>query len=379
MRVALIEPVGGHGGMNYYDLGLARGLVKSGVFVNWYTCDETLEPSEEGIQVVKYFRRVYGKNNKLIRFARFFWGLIQSLVRAKSERSKIVHFHFFGLGALEFLMCAVAKLFGFRVCATVHDVESFAASDRDMFRTRVFALVDQFIVHNQISHRELSQAMKLAKKNVDIAVIPHGNYLSVVKRLDIDASREALNIDSDEFVFLFFGQIKAVKGLDLLLQAFAKLALGQSKVSLIVAGKVWKDDFARYQKIIDELNIADRVRLNIRYIPDEEVDLFYSAADCVVLPYRKIYQSGVLLMAMSYGLPVLASDLEGMTEVIKDGGNGFLFKSEDVNDLASKIEYVFENRDIRENVSIAALNTMKTFYDWDRIGVETKKIYEAMI
>lgn len=379
MKVALIEPVGGHGGMNFYDLGLARGLVNSGIKVYWYTCDKTFECSENGIDIEISFRDIYGKSNKFVRFTRFFVGLMKSLRMAKIESIDIVHYHFFGFGGLEFLMCFAAKLFRFPVCITAHDVESFATKGHGIFRNALFSFVDKFIVHNEVSRRELDSAVRSTGRNISISVICHGNYLSMVKRIDAKAARASIGIAKSDFVFLFFGQIKIVKGLDVLLKAFAQSDAVKKKLLLVVAGKVWKDDFSRYQELINFLGISERVHLDIRYILDEEVNAFYSAADCVVLPYKKIYQSGVLLMAMSYGIPVLASDLDGMAEVIQDGKNGFLFKSEDVDSLSSKIKYVVENADLRKVVSEAALVTIKGGYDWNHIGSDTKRVYEAMI
>ena len=83
--------------------------------------------------------------------------------------------------------------------------------------------------------------------------------------------------------------------------------------------------------------LHENVRLDIRYIPDEQVSNYYCAADFVVLPYKKIFQSGVLLMAMSYGTPVITSNIPGMTEIVTDGINGLTFQSEDVASLAASL------------------------------------------
>lgn len=87
MKIALIEPVGGHGGMNYYDLSLARyGLVKSGHEIYWYTCDETVDFSEGDITINKFFHKIYGDDNKLIRLIRFIKGLLLSFVDIKKKK-----------------------------------------------------------------------------------------------------------------------------------------------------------------------------------------------------------------------------------------------------------------------------------------------------
>ena len=81
----------------------------------------------------------------------------------------------------------------------------------------------------------------------------------------------------------------------------------------------------------------ERIVRHIRFIPDEDVGDYYAAADLVVLPYRKIYQSAVLLMALSHGRAVLVSDLPGMTDIVEHGRNGWVFREGDVADLEEKL------------------------------------------
>lgn len=147
---------------------------------------------------------------------------------------------------------------------------------------------------------------------------------------------------------------------------------------LVIAGKVWKASFEKYQAMIDEFDLSDRVIKDIRYIPDEETLYFYAAADLVVLPYKKIYQSGVLLMAMSLGVPVVASDLPGMCEVVKDEQNGFLFKSEDAESLAEVLESIVGKVDVLKSTRDAALEDMRTNYSWGVIGERTLSVYQMI-
>ncbi len=372
MKVALIEPVGGHGGMNYYDMSLAKALYGNGVGVTWYTCDKTREFSVTGVEIVKCFRGVYGSSAKWLRLWRFVVGLLLALRSSRAKGIKIVHYHFFGMGSLEFLMCLFAKFFRRKVCVTVHDVESFSDSQNSLLAKLIFRLVDRIIVHNQSS----LFALPVLTNNWQPAVIPHGNYCEYVRRLDRSFAREKLGLHKDDLVILFFGQIKAVKGLDLLLAALPEVVSGRSNVKLLIAGKVWKDDFSRYQELINNASLGEYVKTHIHYIPDEDVDLYYSASNVVALPYKKIYQSGVLLMAMSYGLPVVASDLLGMSEVVTDGVDGYLFKVGDSKSLASKLNRVL----IGDNESLGekALNLMKNQYSWSSVAKKTKLVYEEL-
>jgi len=108
------------------------------------------------------------------------------------------------------------------------------------------------------------------------------------------------------------------------------------------------------------------------------VPLYYGAADLVVLPYLRIYQSGVVLMAMSYGKAVLVSDIPGMLEVVQDQETGFVFRSGDVDDLVQRICTIFANQPIMESVAKRGLRLMEEKYDWAVIGKKTKDLYASL-
>lgn len=95
----IIEPVGGHGGMNYYNTGLGQGLVLNNATVHLYTCPESQEQSSSSFTINKFFKGVYGKTNKVIRLARFVTALTRSIIDIKRKGGKICHLHFSVLAA----------------------------------------------------------------------------------------------------------------------------------------------------------------------------------------------------------------------------------------------------------------------------------------
>ena len=114
------------------------------------------------------------------------------------------------------------------------------------------------------------------------------------------------------------------------------------------------------------------------HIPNEWVEAYYEAADLVVLPYKRIYQSGVLLLSMSYGRPVLTSDLPAFMEIIEHGENGFLFESENAEDLADKIMDLAENKGQLSIVRDRASKKIRSEFDWVHIGAKTKALYSTL-
>ena len=139
-----------------------------------------------------------------------------------------------------------------------------------------------------------------------------------------------------------------------------------------------KMDFYLNQKIIDENNLSENVILHTKFIDYEDVEHYYCSSDLVVLPYKKIYQSGVLMMTLSYERPALVSDLPPLIEVITDNENGFLFASENEEDLTDKVIKIISDKENLEKVRLKGIETVNTKYCWDEIGRLTKKAYQTL-
>ncbi|MBB3048809.1 glycosyltransferase involved in cell wall biosynthesis [Litorivivens lipolytica] len=365
--------------MNYYDWSLSKGLENAGVSVSWFTCDATSELSERNILVYKNFKNIYGSSPKALRIYRFISGLLASLYQARKQKVFAVHYHFFGIGLMEALMVSLAKLLRHKICITLHDIESFSYKGRPAYSAFCLKKISKIIVHNKFMHDELLRfASKLRIAIPDIHVVQHGNYLGSAISLCKTDAKVKLGLEPNQPVILFFGQIKAVKGLDILIKAFKDVINIIPNAKLVIAGKVWKDDFSKYENLIRDYGIIGNVYLNINYVPDAEAHTYYSAADVVVLPYRKIYQSGVLLMSMSYGAPPIASDLAPMAEIITDGQNGFTFKSESPDSLAETIVRSLSDPNALKYISANAKSFVAENFDWNVIGEKTRKVYQEM-
>jgi D-inositol-3-phosphate glycosyltransferase len=248
LKVAMVEPVGGHGGMDYYDFGLCEGLSKTGTQVTLYTCDETRQGDVASCETRLPYRRIYGDDPAWLRGLRYLQGSIEALLGAKLGRARSAHFHFFHVGPLELFNVLLAKLLGLRVVVTAHDVQSFVEhlSVPWMLKT-AYRISDKVIAQSKVSEGELRKGLQISEDK--ITVIPHGNYLPFIGKVPArEEARAWVGLPNETRVLLFFGHIKRVKGLDILLTAMARLVQEHSNTMLLVAGKVWKDDFQRYQR-----------------------------------------------------------------------------------------------------------------------------------
>jgi len=379
-KVWMIEPVGGHRGMHYYDFALCDELRRAGVDVTLLTCDETAGCNAPAGLAVRYpFQRIFGADPAPLRAYRYWRALSRIASGAAREGVQIAHVHYFLLAPADYIFLRRLRRQGIKIVVTAHDVIPFNARfhTRALFQ-RLYGLADALIVHAEQNRRELLAQFRLERARV--VVIPHGHYLPYTgdALLSRAEARARLGLDPERPVLLFFGQIKRVKGLDTLLRALPAIITAHPRALLLIAGQVWKDDWSRYQALIDELGIADHVRARIAHIPDGEVAAYYRAADVVVLPYRRIYQSGVLLMAWSYAQPVVASSVGGLAEVVRDGETGLLVEPDDPATLADALNEVLGNRAWGEAMGAAGRRLVAREFAWDKIAARTAGLYRKL-
>ena len=151
----------------------------------------------------------------------------------------------------------------------------------------------------------------------------------------------------------------------------------------MIAGR--PDRCERYWRAIREAIREDvergRVLLKAEFIPDDETELYFKAADVLVLPYKHIYQSGVLFLAHSFGLPVLAADVGSLKDEIVEGKTGFVFRPEDPDDLSRVIEQYFSSDlyvDLNNRrTEIRELATQRN--SWDNVSQITMNVYADLL
>jgi glycosyltransferase involved in cell wall biosynthesis len=222
------------------------------------------------------------------------------------------------------------------VCV-VHDVERIDRSVGGDYAARIQRASDLTVVHNDFSKEALMRTTAMARR---VVVIPHGNYIAQYpNRIPMATARAALGVAPDRFVILFFGNPRETKGLHILLEALGRLS--RSEISLLIAGKMRPDFERHYRDLTARFGVTERVRFDVKHVEDRELPYYFGAADIVALPYTKIYESGVCVMAMSLGRPLIASDLPPLVDAIGGGRHGLLFKAGDAADLADKIDAAF--------------------------------------
>ena len=217
------------------------------------------------------------------------------------------------------------------------------AIDRVLARS-VLSQGDAILVQSQ---QGLALARELVPNRLS-AWVPHPSYAELGVRENDEANQLSqaaaqvelgLNLPPGQPVLLHFGFIRPYKGLAVLLDAMP-LIQTEMPVHLLVAGEVWGSK-AEYDAQIARLHIDEQVTFVDRYVPDEELASYFRAADVAVLPYLSATQSGVVQLAFGFGLPVIASNVGGLPDVIRQGETGLLVPPGDPSALAQAVLLFF--------------------------------------
>jgi D-inositol-3-phosphate glycosyltransferase len=208
-----------------------------------------------------------------------------------------------------------------RVVAITDNVIPHEKRPGDGPQTRYFlSACDGFVT---MSRSVLADLQKLGFGNKPALYRPHPLYDNFGPAKPKAGALAALGLPAQYRYVLFFGFIRAYKGLDILLEAFADARLAALPLKLIIAGEFY-EDAAPYEAIIQKYNLESRLVRATDFIPNERVADYFSAADMVIQPYKNATQSGVSQVAYHFGRPMLVTDVGGLAELIPHGVVGYV-------------------------------------------------------
>jgi D-inositol-3-phosphate glycosyltransferase len=381
------------GGDRPYAFGLARALVSKGVRLDFIGSDELDRPQLHTSPNLR-FLNLRGSQREDAGLAAKIWRISIYYARvmryAAVARPKIFHilwnnrFLFFD----RTLLMAYYKLLGRKIVFTAHNVNQAGRDGQDSLLNRLslriqYQLADHIFVHTEKMKSQLVRDFGVRDQR--ITVIPFG-INNTVPDTDLTShqAKRKLGIKDGERTILFFGRIGPYKGLAYLAAAFQQLAVKSSHYRLIIVGKPKKgaEKYVDTNLEILRRGVArGRVIEKIEFIPDEDTELYFKAADVVVLPYTEVFQSGVLFLGYSFGLPVVASDVGSMHEDVVEGHTGFLCKPCDPTGLAAALEKYFASDlykhlpERRELIKEFA----NTRHSWGAISELTQSVYENLL
>jgi glycosyltransferase involved in cell wall biosynthesis len=219
-----------------------------------------------------------------------------------------------------FIELIVARVVGIKVVWTVHNLKKHENNymDLEKYLLRILArLTNVIIAHCKTAKNDIHKILKV-KKNDKVVIIPHGNYIGCYSNnFDRKSASSKLKLPDSEMRFLFLGEIRYYKGVLELIEAFG--ALGSKEVQLIISGK------PKTTKIHEEIEIkignCKNIYTNLRFIDSNEIEMYINSSDFMVFPYRDIFTSGGIHLAMSFGKPIIAPRLGCIKETLDNIGS----------------------------------------------------------
>lgn len=255
-----------------------------------------------------------------------------------------------------------------RCIGLIHNMIPHEKSVLDkMFAPYFVKAMDGFVA---LSQSVLDDVASLDKQGKPKCMVPHplyDHYGEIMKR---NEALKHLDLDPNYRYCLFFGLVRAYKGLDLLIDAFADERLRKNDVKLIVAGEFY-DDEKPYLEQIKKHNIEDFIIIENQYISDDNVKYYFNVADIVVQPYKSATQSGVTQIAYHFEKPMLVTNVGGLGEIIPDGKVGYVVEPKP-SSIADALADFFENG--RFDAFVEGVRYEKQKYQWSNMTAAIKKL-----
>lgn len=241
----------------------------------------------------------------------------------------------------------------------------------DKVLTKFFTgCVDGAIVMSQTVFDDL----RTFSGNIPVKLSPHPLFDNYGPKVSREEALSVLNLNGDYSYLLFFGFIRAYKGLDLLIDAFSDKRLRNRSLKLIIAGEFYEDD-TPYRQLIKKYNIEDDIIIFDHFIRDSEVSFFFGIADMVVQPYKSATQSGVTQIAYHFEKPMLVTDAGGLREIVPDGKCGYVVKPE-ATEITEAILDFYDND--RKLFFTEGVKQEKAKFSWDKMTESIIEVYESI-
>ena len=373
----------------HYSHGLTFALAAKGVEVDFVGSDELDSPALRALAGVRFLNlrgsqeRSASTLEKVRRVSLYYWRLIQYAMASKAPV-----FHILWNNKIEVLdrtlLMLWYRLCGRRVVFTAHNVNSRRRDGTDTFVNRLtlkiqYRLCDQIFAHTEKMKQELIDQFGVRSDRVTLILYGINNIVPA-SDLTPEAAKALLGVPEKAKTILAFGNIGYYKGLDYLVTAFEQLAANGQEYRLIIAGKPKPGATEYWDSVRTSLEPhvqQSRAIVHDRHIPDPETEVYFKAADVLVLPYREIFQSGVLFLGCSFGLPVVAADVGSLSDDVIEDKTGFLFRPHDPMDLARTLERYFTSplfADLQQNRRCIR-DYVTSRHSWDDVGDLTRGVY----
>jgi glycosyltransferase involved in cell wall biosynthesis len=387
LRIVQLEPFG-RGGLTHYAYNLSRALAGREHEVTLVTgasyelAGRPLPPTMHTLTPLGHLSRALSG-----RWPSRLGGLVRKVEAAvdaarvaavvRRLQPDVVHLHSTNASAIAYV--TLLERLGVPVVVTAHVVTAHERNAmKDALSRRIHAAGDLVIAHSAFDRGRLVEEFAVDPSRV--AVVPHGEYGffgNEAPPADRVSARRAMGLATDDEVALFFGYIREYKGLDVLLDAWPAVTAVRPRARLVIAGDPARLAPSRRTELEGWARRVGAIA-RFQYVPFEDVVRYFAAADLLVMPYRHVSQSGVLFLALAAGLPVVATHVGGLPELLRDGEHALLVPPESPVALAGAIARALGDAALRDRLSRAG-RRLADDHSWPSIAERTEALYRGVL
>ena len=259
-----------------------------------------------------------------------------------------------------------------RTIALVHNMIPHEPSILDkLFAPYFVRSTDGFVA---LSESVVQDIDHLDQNNKPKTSYPHPIYDHYGEQMSKEEACQALNLNPENQYMLFFGLVRAYKGLDLLLDAFGKVKDQLPNLQLIVAGEFYEDE-DKYRTQIESNQLTNRVIIKNDFIADADLRKYFGAANLIVQPYKTATQSGVTQVAFHFEKPMLVTNVGGLGEIVHDHQMGYAVEPNADAIAAALTDYYTHSR---QAVYTEYLIKQKDNYSWSKLAESFVKIHNKI-
>lgn len=402
LKVMFIQPWG-KGAMRHYTHCQAEALSAMGIDVEVLTsqhCDMKDVPSnyrvleyaemwdQEEPPLKSFPAKLLRRMSRLPVYIRF-WNHAYHVVL--ESRPDVVHLHDIVFEIDYFFLRRIAST-GVLMGDTVHNVLPFSGSTvkgagtvlRDnpwvvAARRKIYSLFDFILFHTDGMKHNFNEVFGIT--GPEMAVVTHGDYMMYRDTtLTRNEARHKLNIPPDGPLLLCFGAIRKYKGVDVAIRTLAELKKNKPDARLLIAGSVGSDvNMDDYAQLAQELGIKDSIHIIPGYIPNDDVMELYRASDIALMPYKMVYHSGPLFLAWRNKIPVAASNVGGLREMVDHEKSGLLFPADDAAAAAAACIKILSDTNLVDTMIKNGSEIENQRRSWVASAEKTYNIYMKLI
>jgi len=375
-----------------YSYDLTRALAATGVCVE-YIGSDLLDRAELRALPGVTFRNLRGSRSRdastVSKVCRVLLYYLRLARFAATTRKKVFHilwnnkFETIDRTLLMFWYRALGK----KIVLTAHNVNAAKRDGHDSTLNRLTLRVqyrnaDHIFVHTEKMKRELID--EFGVNSAKVTVIAHPINQAVPNTaVTLTQARQRFGLDPHDRTILFFGRIASYKGLEYLVEAYQQLWAKHDGYRLLIVGgpkegaeSYWDDIRERIERSPSRSGVQQR----IEFVPDEETEWYFKAADVLAMPYTDIFQSGILFLAYTFGLPVVATNVGSFRDDILEGVTGFVVPARDADEFARGLERFFKSPlfDRTGRARVAIRQTIEEQHSWKAVACVTRTVYASV-